>query len=46
MQKDPVKRTLEHVDLLLVRRGEKVTVDIPITVTGEVVAAARCWTTR
>jgi len=40
VQKDPVKRTLEHVDLLLVRRGEKVTVDIPITVTGEVVTGA------
>jgi large subunit ribosomal protein L25 len=40
VQKDPVKRTLEHVDLLLVRRGEKVTVDIPITVTGEVVGGA------
>jgi large subunit ribosomal protein L25 len=40
VQKDPVKRTLEHVDLLLVRSGEKVTVDIPITVTGEVVTGA------
>ena len=40
VQKDPVKRTLEHVDLLLVRRGEKVTVDIPITVVGEVVGGA------
>ncbi|GAA2066263.1 50S ribosomal protein L25/general stress protein Ctc [Catenulispora yoronensis] len=40
VQKDPVKRTLEHVDLVLVRRGEKVTVDIPITVTGEVVGGA------
>lgn len=36
VSKDPVKRTLEHIDLLLVRRGEKVTVDIPVTVTGEV----------
>jgi large subunit ribosomal protein L25 len=40
VQKDPVKRTLEHVDLLLVRQGEKVTVDIPITVVGEVVGGA------
>lgn len=40
VQKDPVKRTLEHVDLVLVRSGEKVTVDIPITVTGEVVGGA------
>lgn len=37
VQKDPVRRTLEHVDLLLVRRGEKVTVDVPVTTTGEVV---------
>ena len=40
VQKDPVKRTLEHVDLLLVRSGEKVTVDIPITIVGEVVGGA------
>lgn len=36
VQKDPVKRTLEHVDLLLVRSGEKVTVDIPVVTEGEV----------
>ena len=40
VQKDPVKRTLEHVDLLLVRRGEKVTVDVPVTAVGEVVTGA------
>lgn len=38
VQKDPVKRTIEHVDLLLVRRGEKVTVDVPIVTTGDIVA--------
>ncbi len=37
VQRDPIKGTVEHVDLILVRRGEKVTVDIPVTVTGEVV---------
>jgi large subunit ribosomal protein L25 len=37
VQKDPVRRTLEHIDLLLVRRGEKVTVDVPVTTAGEVV---------
>jgi large subunit ribosomal protein L25 len=37
VQRDPIKGSVEHVDLLLVRRGEKVTVDIPVTVTGEVV---------
>ena len=34
--KDPVKRTLEHIDLLLVRRGEKVTVEVPVVTTGEI----------
>ena len=38
VQKDPVRRTLEHVDLLLVRRGEKVTVEIPIVTVGEIAA--------
>jgi large subunit ribosomal protein L25 len=37
IQRDPLKGFLEHVDLLLVRRGERVTVDIPVHVTGEVV---------
>ncbi len=36
VQKDPVRRTLEHIDLLLVRRGEKVTVDIPVVTTGDI----------
>jgi len=36
VQKDPVKRTLEHVDLLLVRRGEKVTVDVPVVTAGDI----------
>jgi large subunit ribosomal protein L25 len=36
VQKDPVKRTIEHVDLLLVRRGEKVTVEVRIATTGEI----------
>ncbi|WBB97725.1 50S ribosomal protein L25/general stress protein Ctc [Solwaraspora sp. WMMA2080] len=35
IQRDPVKDTFEHVDLLLVRRGEKVTVDIPVQLVGE-----------
>jgi large subunit ribosomal protein L25 len=38
VQRDAIKGTVEHVDLLLVRHGEKVTVDIPVQVTGEVVA--------
>ncbi|QNG37601.1 50S ribosomal protein L25/general stress protein Ctc [Geodermatophilaceae bacterium NBWT11] len=36
IQRDPLTRVHEHVDLLVVRRGEKVTVDIPITTTGDV----------
>lgn len=31
----PLKNYIEHVDLLVVRRGEKVTVDIPVIVEGE-----------
>ncbi|HVM26519.1 MAG TPA: 50S ribosomal protein L25, partial [Mycobacteriales bacterium] len=31
----PTRGTLEHVDLLAVRKGEKVAVDVPVTVTGE-----------
>ena len=36
VQRDPLKRTHEHVDLLLVRRGEKTTVEVPIVIVGEV----------
>jgi large subunit ribosomal protein L25 len=36
VQRDPIKGTVEHVDLIIVRAGEKVTVDIPVTVTGEI----------
>ncbi|MQA03014.1 MAG: 50S ribosomal protein L25/general stress protein Ctc [Streptosporangiales bacterium] len=36
VQRNPIKGELEHVDLLLVRRGEKVSVDIPLNVDGEV----------
>jgi large subunit ribosomal protein L25 len=35
IQRDPVKDTFEHIDLLLVRRGEKVTVDIPVQLVGD-----------
>jgi large subunit ribosomal protein L25 len=33
--RDPIKNTLEHVDLVAVRKGEKVTVEIPITLIGD-----------
>jgi large subunit ribosomal protein L25 len=36
VQRNPIKGTVEHVDLILVRRGEKVTVEVPVTVSGEV----------
>ncbi len=36
VQRDVVKGFIEHVDLILVRRGEKVTVDVPIQVTGDI----------
>ncbi|MBV9594076.1 MAG: 50S ribosomal protein L25/general stress protein Ctc [Actinobacteria bacterium] len=36
IQRNPLKDTYEHVDLLAVRRGEKVTIDVPISVHGEV----------
>jgi large subunit ribosomal protein L25 len=36
VQRDPVRGVLEHVDLVMVRRGEKVTVEVPVRVTGEV----------
>lgn len=35
VQRDPIKGLLEHVDLVLVRRGEKVTVEVPVTLTGD-----------
>ena len=35
IQRDPIKDTFEHVDLIIVRRGEKVQVDVPVTLTGE-----------
>jgi large subunit ribosomal protein L25 len=36
VQRHPIKRHLEHVDLLLVKRGEKVTVEVPVTTTGDI----------
>ena len=35
VQRDPIKHTIEHVDLVLVSRGEKVTVDVAVVVEGE-----------
>jgi large subunit ribosomal protein L25 len=35
IQRDPIKDIFEHVDLLIVRAGERVTVEIPVVVVGE-----------
>jgi large subunit ribosomal protein L25 len=36
VQRDAIRGSVEHVDLIMVRRGEKVTVEVPINVTGDV----------
>ena len=35
VQKDPVRQIIEHIDLLVVKKGEKVSVDVPVVVIGE-----------
>ena len=35
VQRDPLTRQHEHADLLLVRRGERTTVEVPVVVVGE-----------
>lgn len=40
VQRDPLKGTIEHVDLVIVKRGEKVQVEIALHVEGEVVSGA------
>ena len=35
VQRDPIKGFIEHADLVIVERGEKVTVDVPIALHGE-----------
>ncbi|WP_433889847.1 50S ribosomal protein L25/general stress protein Ctc [Streptomyces sp. CA-111067] len=35
VQRDPLRGTIDHVDLLSVKRGEKVTVEIPVQTEGE-----------
>ncbi|GGY60883.1 50S ribosomal protein L25/general stress protein Ctc [Streptomyces omiyaensis] len=37
-QRDPLKGSLEHVDLIIVKRGEKVTVEVPVVAEGELAA--------
>ncbi|MEU5810878.1 MULTISPECIES: 50S ribosomal protein L25/general stress protein Ctc [unclassified Streptomyces] len=38
VQKDPLKRTVDHVDFLAVKKGEKVTVEVPVQAEGELAA--------
>lgn len=35
VQIDPIRRVIEHLDFVAVRRGEKVTVDVPVHVVGD-----------
>ncbi len=35
VQKDPVRQIIEHIDLLVVKKGEKIQVDVPLLVIGE-----------
>ena len=37
IQRDALKDTYKHVDLIIVRRGEQVTVDVPVHIVGEAV---------
>jgi large subunit ribosomal protein L25 len=38
VQRDPVRQVIEHVDLVVLNKGEKVTVDVPVVVEGETFA--------
>jgi len=40
VQRDPIKQIIEHIDLLTVRKGEKVTVDVAVHVIGEAAVGA------
>ena len=35
VQREVIRRFIEHVDLVIVKKGEKVTVDVPVTTEGE-----------
>lgn len=35
VQKDPVHQVIEHIDLLVVKKGEKIEVEVPVVVNGE-----------
>ena len=35
IQRHPIRPVIEHIDLVVVRKGEKVTVDVPVHIVGE-----------
>lgn len=35
IQRDPVRQVIEHIDLLVVKKGEKIHVEVPLVVIGE-----------
>ena len=35
VQRDPVRQIIEHIDLLVVKKGEKIHVDVPVVIVGE-----------
>ncbi|MFI2753342.1 50S ribosomal protein L25/general stress protein Ctc [Cellulomonas sp. P22] len=35
VQREPVRNVIEHVDLLIVTKGEKVSVEVPVVIVGE-----------
>ena len=44
IQRDAIKDTFEHVDLVIVKRGEKVTVEVPVHLTGTAAAGTLVMT--
>lgn len=40
VQKDPVRQIIEHLDLIVIRKGEKVQVEVAVHLTGEAVVGA------
>ncbi|WP_034591252.1 50S ribosomal protein L25/general stress protein Ctc [Hamadaea tsunoensis] len=44
IQRDPIKDTFDHVDLVIVKRGEKVTVDVPVHLVGNAAAGTLVMT--
>jgi large subunit ribosomal protein L25 len=40
VQRHPIRGDFEHVDLIAVRRGERVTIDVPLVITGDVAPGA------